>query len=122
MDLPKAKRLRGHQLELEKRKGKPLTKGAQAEKSGLVTKLLSLWAHGQLSATLCQQLAHLAVLDGAHHEELIQMASAGNWGEASGNCHRDFMSTHCKSNALTKAYEVDVQVRDPKTSKVGVEV
>ena len=97
MDLPKAKRLRGHQLELEKRKGKPLTKGAQAEKSGLVTKLLSLWAHGQLSATLCQQLAHLAVLDGAHHEELIQMASAGNWGEASGNCHRDFMATHCKN-------------------------
>jgi hypothetical protein len=44
-------------LELEKKKGKPLTKGAQAEKSGLVTKLLSLWAHGQLSATLCQQLA-----------------------------------------------------------------
>ena len=31
------------------------------------------------------------------------------------------MSTHCKNNALTKAHEVDVQVRDPKTSKVGVE-
>ena len=27
----------------------------------------------------------------------------------------------CKNNALTKAYEVDVQVRGPKTSKVGVE-
>ena len=121
MDLPRAKRLRGHQLDLEKQNCKPLAKGAKAEKSGLVTKLLSLWAHGQLSATLCQQLAHLAVLDGAKHEELIQMASAGNWGQVSGNCHRDFMSTHCKKNALTKAHEVDVQVRDPKTSKVGVE-
>ena len=67
-DLPKAKRLRGHFLELEKRKGNTLTKG-QA-KSGLVNKLLSLWAHGQLSATLCQQIAHLALLDGAQSEEL----------------------------------------------------
>ena len=118
-DLPKAKRLRGHFLELEKRKGNTLTKG-QA-KSGLVNKLLSLWAHGQLSATLCQQIAHLALLDGAQSEELSLMASMGNWGQACGNCHRDFLSHFNKENGLTKAFELQVPVRDPKTSKAGTE-
>ena len=118
-DLPKAKRLRGHQLDLEKRKGNTLTKGKA--KSGLVSKLLSLWAHGQLSATLCQQIAHLAVLDGAQSEELSHMASMGNWGNNSGNCHRDFLTNFNKDNGLTKAFEVQVPVRDPKTSKLATE-
>lgn len=70
---------------------------------------------------MCQQLAHLAVLDGAHNEELSQMASCGNWGQASGNCHRDFLSTFCKDNGVTIAFEIEIPVRDPKTGKNGRE-
>ena len=76
-DGPKAKRLRGHDLELQKRKACTLTKGQSKRKSGLCEKLLSLWAHGQLSAKMCQELAHLAVLDGAQGQELAHMASCG---------------------------------------------
>lgn len=115
----KAKRIRGHQLEIEKSKPKTLTKGQK--RSSLVNKLLSLWSHGILSARMCQELAHLAVLDGAQSEELCIMAGAGNWGQAPGNTHRDFLTNFCRNNGLTKAFEVEVPVRDPKTSRVGVE-
>ena len=121
-DGPKAKRLRGHDLELQKRKACTLTKGQSKRKSGLCEKLLSLWAHGQLSAKMCQELAHLAVLDGAQGQELAHMASCGNWGQVGGNCHRDFMANWCKGNPLSPPYEVEVPVRDPKTSKVGKDI
>ena len=121
-DGPKAKRLRGHDLELQKRKACTLTKGQSKRKSGLCEKLLSLWANGQLSAKMCQELAHLAVLDGAQGQELAHMASCGNWGQVGGNCHRDFMANWCKGNPLSPPYEVEVPVRDPKTSKVGKDI
>ena len=116
-DGPKAKRLRGHDLELQKRKACTLTKGQSKRKSGLCEKLLSLWAHGQLSAKMCQELAHLAVLDGAQGQELAHMASCGNWSQVGGNCHRDFMANWCKGNPLSPPYEVEVPVRDPRLPK-----
>ena len=115
----KAKRIRGHQLEIEQNKTKTLAKGP--DRSALVNKLLSLWSHGILSAKMCQELAHLAVLDGAKSQELSIMAGAGNWGQVPGNTHRDFLANFCRNNGLTKAFEVEVPVRDPKTSKLGTE-
>ena len=95
---PKAKRLRGAQLELamdaSETSGEPLPKGEQP--SALAHLLLSLWSHGHLSASLIQQLAHMA---GASHPELVSMASCGNWGELAGN--RDVMATFCADIQIT---------------------
>ena len=88
--------------------------------SGLATKLLSLWAHGILSATLVQELAHLATLDGASHDEMAALAKAGNYGAHHGNCHRDIMTTFCKGLQI-QSYEVEVACVDPKTSKESLE-
>ena len=79
---PKAKRLRGFRLEQEKAKGRdPLFKGGMAEKpSALGTLLLTLWSHGQLSAKAIQEIAYMAMMDGASHPELAKIGSSGNWG------------------------------------------
>lgn len=73
---PKAKRLRGSQLQIAMdaftTSRQPLPKGEQP--SALAHLLLSLWSHGHLSASLIQQLAHMAILDGASHPELVSMA------------------------------------------------
>ena len=45
----------------------------------------------------------------------------GNWGEYPGNCHRDFLQQFNHANGLTKAFELQVPVRDPKTSKPSME-
>ena len=74
-----AKRLRGHQLEIEKEKGHPLAKG-DVQPSALADKLLCLWAHGSLSASAVQDIAHGAMLDGADHEELLALAKKWQLG------------------------------------------
>ena len=61
--------------------------------SALATKLLSLWAHSILNASLVQEWAHVATLDGALHDELAALAKAGTVGEHKCNSHRDIMST-----------------------------
>ena len=77
MDIEKqTKRLRGWQLEREKTKSQALPY-QKVKKSNLSMLLLSLWSHGHLSAKLSQEIAHMAVLDGAEGEELATMASAG---------------------------------------------
>ena len=59
----KAKRLRGHQLEMEKEKQNTLTKGND-QPSALADKLLNLWAHGSLSASAVQDLPLAKVATG----------------------------------------------------------
>ena len=58
------KRLRGWQLEMESgrpSKAKTLEKDTLEKESALGNKLLSLWAHGTLSAVMVRELAHLAI-------------------------------------------------------------
>ena len=76
------KRIRGWTLEKEKENESSgsLGKGDKTEQSGLATKLLTLWATGILSATLVQEISHLAILDGACHNELLALSKAGNFG------------------------------------------
>ena len=102
---PKAKRLRGFRLEQEKAKGRdPLFKGGMAEKpSALGTLLLTLWSHGQLSAKAIQEIAYMAMMDGASHPELAKIGSSGNWGGTPGNCHRDVMTHFCQGSRLNWA-------------------
>ena len=99
--------------------GGPLPKGEQP--SALANLLLSLWSHGHLSASLIQQLAHMAILDGASHPELVSMASCGNWGELAGNAHRDVMAAFCADIQITPPVSIQVEVMDPKTSLHSVE-
>ena len=47
---------------------------ADTKQSSLACKLLSLWAHGLLSATMIREIASCALDDGAQHEELVHLA------------------------------------------------
>ena len=82
-----AKRVRGLGLEsetgcvpLKSMKQNTLAKGSKGSQSQLANKLLALWSHGLISASLCQELADLAMQDGAQHDELYALASTGNHG------------------------------------------
>lgn len=125
------KRLRGWQLELEtgQRKGKKqladdYDDGLEKHNlttSALATKLLALWAHGQLSAKMVRELASLAVTDGATHQDLIQIAQVGSWGEHEGNCHKELMRRFVKGVAIADPVRVKVKCIDNKTSLEKVE-
>eukprot|EP00435_Cladocopium_sp_Y103_P072856 s292_g41.t1 len=93
---------------MEKEKAHPLTKG-DVQPSALAEKLLNLWAHGSLSASAVQDLAHGAILDGAEHEE--------QWGTHKGSCHRDIMAYFCPELTLCDSWDIQVPCLDPKTSK-----
>ena len=93
---------------------KALEKAPQGQ-SGLASKLLHLWATGILSACLVQTLAELAMMDGASHPELVQMASTGTWG-AQKNCHRQILNRFCNDVHLSQPFNIKVGCVDPKTS------
>ena len=107
------KRLRGWSLQKELSSSAPEPK--PSTESPLASKLLSLWAHGALSATLTQELAHLAILDGASHPELAALSKAGNFGEIKGNVHRDIVAQFCKDIKL-EGFDMKTTCVDPKTS------
>lgn len=110
-----AKRLRGWALEKETGAAGSACKPSLTDHSALATKLLSLWAHGLLSAALIQDLAYLAILDGASHDELFALSKAGNFGENSGSVSRDIATTFCQGLAF-ETHEVEVSCIDPKTN------
>ena len=89
--------------------------------SGLASKLLLLWSSGEMSATIVQQLAHLAFLDGAHHLEIATLASIGSWGQHAGNCHRDLMTKFLPKVDLCEAVLIPTFARDPKTQETVTE-
>ena len=124
------KRLRGWQLEMES--GRPskaktlekeaLGKASALEKaSALGNKLLSLWAHGVLSAVMVRELAHLAMQDGAQGDDLLCMAKTGDWGGCPGNCHRYMMARFCHHVTLPQPVNIQVGCIDPKTSQPALE-
>ena len=111
-----SKRLRGWSLQKETlAKGSLETKSTESKLAG---KLLCLWAHGTLSATLIQEIAHLAILDGAQHSELAALAKAGNYGDIKGNVHRDVVATFCKGIAF-ESFHITVPCVDSKTSQLA---
>ncbi len=114
-----AKRIRGWKLEAERQSDVRQAPAVEDEgHSALATKLLSLWASGALSAKAAQELAHLALLDGAEHEELTKLASCGSWGAFDGNIHRDLLRQFCADVNICDSFDVTVPCRDPKTSEV----
>ncbi|CAE7455722.1 unnamed protein product [Symbiodinium sp. CCMP2592] len=82
--------------------------------SSLAAKLLALWAHGKLSATMIRELASLAVVDGAKHPDLLEIAQAGNWGEQPGNIHKQLMRRFVRNVGLDEACKVSIRCLDNK--------
>lgn len=112
-----AKRLRGAALQKALQSTPSTPSSSTGQQSPLATKLLSLWAHGTLSAVMIRELAHLAILEGASHPDLAALAKAGQFGQYDGNVSRDLMQTFAKGLDLTHC-EVEVPCVDPKTSLV----
>ena len=111
------KRLRGWRKDVALEEGARAHAALPGSNSRLASKLLSLWAHGLLSATMVQEIAHLATLDGARHPELATLAKAGNFGVQAGNAHRDIMGAFLGDSALHTAFAEKVNAMDPKTGK-----
>ena len=111
------KRLRGWRKEVAYLETPAAEAASAPGTSRLASKLLSLWAHGLLSAAMVQELAYFATLDGAAHTELVTLAKAGNFGGQPGNAHRDIMRAFVGSTALHSAWEEKVPALDPKTGK-----
>ena len=110
------KRLRG--VEIEKEKLKPGKKTFEKGKSSkLATALLSLWAHGKLSAATCRWLAEQAMLDGCTHPEVCDVARAGSHGLYPGYVHRDLMARFVKGVFVPEPMQVPVQCLNPKSLK-----
>ena len=89
----------------------------EGRESNLATALLSLWAHGHLSATQIRNLAHAAILDGSQHPELSDLAKAGNFGNAPGNIHRDISCRFVKNLCAPEPADVQAACIDPKSGK-----
>ena len=114
------KRLRGWQLEVASgrpSKAKALEKDTLEKASAFGNKLLSLWAHGALSAVFVRELAHLAMQDGAKGGDLHCMAKAGDWGGRPGNCHRDIMARFCNHVTLPQPANIQVGCIDPNNGQ-----
>ena len=116
-----AKRLRGWQMEMESGRVSHATlatkKEEEEKESPMANKLLSLWAHGSLSAKMIRDLADLAIQEGASHPELLALGKAGNWGAQPGNVHMQIMNRFCKNMFFCDNFNVEVACIDPKTSK-----
>ena len=121
---PNAKRIRGWTLDKEKHDALHVPQASKefGDQSALGTKLLHLWAAGNLSATACRELAHLAIMDGATHPELYTLANCGQAGANKGNVHRDILRAFCHQVHLSNSFEIEVPCRDPKTSKTEKEM
>ena len=109
------KRLRGWKKDIETGKAEVLEKSTE-EPNPFATKLLSLWAHGKVSAVGIQELAQLSQLGGLAHEEVAALPKAGNYGQQPGK-HKAIMSKFLPSVGIPSGFEVTV----PCLNKIGVE-
>ena len=71
------KRLRGWKKDIETGKAEVVEKSME-EPNPFATKLLSLWAHGKVSAVGIQELAQLSQLGGLENEEVAARQQPGN--------------------------------------------
>ena len=69
----------------------------------------------------CRGLSHLANLDGCTHPEIALLASAGNYGEQPGNCHRALLRSFCQKVSVAEPFLHACKSFDPKTSKDCIE-
>ena len=93
----RCKRQRGWELEVAK--STPCQKEEEQKEEGsnpLCQRLLQLWSQGRLSATQVAELAHLAMLPGCQHKDLLDLAKCGKFGSNVGNCHRGMTTLCCK--------------------------
>ena len=115
------KRLRGWSLQKELAAPHPCERDTPSSSSKspsqLATKLLSLWAHGTLSAVMVQQIAHLALLDGASHSDLYTISKTGNFGQFTGNVHRD-LTNEFAANICVDIHPAVTTYVDPKSSSL----
>ena len=107
-------------MEKKVSKGKKptLEKGSTSSTSKLATALLSLWAHGKISAVTCGWLAECATLDGCQHPEICALSKAGCHGLYEGNIHRDTLTNFVKDVFVPDPMEVTVRCLN-KTLKKG---
>ena len=80
----------------------------KGKSSKLATALLSLWAHGKLSAATCRWLAEQAMLDGCTHPKACDVARAGTGSLYPGNVHRDPMARFVKGVFVPGPMQVPV--------------
>ena len=114
----RCKRQRGWELEVAK--STPCQKDEEQNEEGsnpLCQRLLQLWSQGRLSATQVAELAHLAMLSGCQHKDLLDLAKCGSFGSNVGNCHRDMTTLCCKNMRLPEPKNVNVPMFDLKTQK-----
>ena len=71
---------------------------------------------GAISAHQVQQLSHCAVLDGASHPEILQLAALGAFGSSPANCTRDLKRMFLREQQMWPPLPlvVKVQCRDTK--------
>ena len=107
------KRSRGWRLERELADHSdqhPPLQQERPEQSALASRLLNLWSAGHISATALQQLAHAALLDGADHPEVAQLAATGTWGQQPGNVGRDLSRLYLEHIKVASSHRVLVPV------------
>ena len=111
----KQKTLRGWKLQQELEH--PCQKDAleQEDCNPLVLRLVQLWSQGKISAVQAAQIAHLSMLGGCDHPDVVAMARCGHFGQNQGGCHRDMVNLHCKGIMLPEPHLVKVLLKDPKT-------
>ena len=85
--------------------------------SNLATALLSLWSHGKLAATTCRWLAEQAMLDGATHPELHDLAKAGCHGQYPANIQRDICARFIKDVFVPEPTMVTTRCINTKSLK-----
>lgn len=85
--------------------------------SNLATALLSLWSHGKLAATTCRWLAEQAILDGATHPELHDLAKAGCHGQYPANIQRDICARFIKDVFVPEPTMVTTRCINTKSLK-----
>ena len=114
-----AKRLRGWRLDQALNRGSEKEALVKGKCSNLATALLSLWSHGKLAATTCRWLAEQAMLDGATHPELHDLAKAGCHGQYPANIQRDICARFIKDVFVPEPTMVTTRCINTKSLKKG---
>ena len=89
------KRLRGWYLHKEIDNAIHCARGVSSSSSSkafspLANKILTLWAHGTLSAVMIRESANLAMLDGAQHPDLYGIAKNRQLWATTWECPQGF--------------------------------
>ena len=109
-------RLQQLEIFLQQSRGQPPTHQYDLH-SNLVTKLMKLAFAGSISHTAAQEIALAAILDGAKHPELAELASAGSFGTYTGNIKRDVMTKWAGNVQIAEPDIIKVPAMNAKTNE-----